>query len=150
MRRQAATTSPEVFAEMFGYRLESDFDLGKEQRRDRLWWCLVGSLCLLGVLFLIHPFSRMVFIGYSLTVLSYGDSFYVRRRDKIQERWFWKSVLATVPLHLIFLGAIGCLAWAGPGFLTSALGSLGFVVICFGCESVLFDSIADRFERATI
>jgi uncharacterized membrane-anchored protein len=133
---------------MLGYRLETDFDVGKEQRRDRLWWCLIGSLCLLGVLFLIHPFSRLVFVGYSLTVLSYGDSFYVRRRDKIQKRWFWKSVLATVPLHLIFLGAIGWLTWAGPGFVRSAFSTIGFVVICFGSESVLFDSIADRFERA--
>jgi hypothetical protein len=52
-----------------------------------------------------------------------------------------------VPLHLFFLGAIGWLIWAGPGFARSAISSIGFVVICFGCESVLFDSIADRFAR---
>lgn len=92
----------------------------------------------------------MVFIGCSLTVLSYGDSFYVRRRDKIQDSWFWKAVLATIPFHLILLGAIGWLAWAGPGFVRSAFGTIGFVVICFGCESVLFDSIADRFKGSTI
>lgn len=133
---------------MSGYPIEIDFDLDKEQRRDRLWWSLIGSLCLLGVLFFIHPFSRMVFIGYSLTVLSYGDSFYVRRKDKMRELWFWKSVLATIPLHLFLLGGIGWLIWAGPGFARSAITNLGFVVICFGCESVLFDSIADRFERS--
>lgn len=131
---------------MHGYPIESDFDLGKEQRRDRLWWSLIGSLCLLGVLFFIHPFSRMVFIAYSLTVLSYGDTFYVRRKDKIRERWFWRSVVATVPLHLFLLSGIGWLVWAGPGFARSAISSLGFTVICFASESVLFDSIADRFE----
>ena len=131
---------------MFGYSIETDFDLAKEQRRDRLMWSLTGSLCLLGVLFLIHPFSRMVFIAYSLTVLSYGDSFYVRRRDRIGEPWFWKSVLATIPLHLLFLGGIALLILAGPGFARAAISSLTLVVICFACESVLFDSIADRFR----
>jgi len=38
----------------------------------------------------------MVFIAYSLTVWSYGDSFYVKRRDKIGEPWLWKSVIATI------------------------------------------------------
>jgi hypothetical protein len=88
----------------------------------------------------------MVFIAYSLTVLSYGDSFYVRRRDKIGEPWFWKSVLATIPLHLLLVCGIAWLILAGPGFARSAISSLTLVVICFACESTLFDSIADRFK----
>jgi hypothetical protein len=131
---------------MFGYPIESDFDLAKEQRRDRLWWILLLGLCLLGVLFLIHPFSGTIFEAYGLTLLSYGDSYYVRRRAKLRERWLWRSVLATIPLHLVFLVGIGLLNRVLPGFGRSAFSAVGFVAFCFACESVLFDSIADRFD----
>jgi TRAP-type mannitol/chloroaromatic compound transport system permease small subunit len=120
--------------------------MGKDQRRNRLWWAYIGGLCPLGILFLFHPFSRVVFIGYSLTVLSYGDSFYVLRKGKLGERWVWKSVLATIPLHLLFLVGIEGLIRVLPTFARTGLTIVAFVAICFAIESVLFDSIADRFE----
>jgi len=78
--------------------------------------------------------------------LEYGDSFYVKRRDKIGEPWLWKSVIATIPPHLLLLCGITWLILASPGFARSAISSLTLVVVCFGCESVIFDWIADRFK----
>lgn len=135
---------------MFGYRVEPDFNLGREQRRDRLWWVMVAGLCVLGVFFLIHPFSRMVFIAYSLTFLSYGNCFYVKRNDKVGEKWLWKAVLATLPLHFLILGGIGWVIWTLPGFAKTAISSVAFVAICFAVESELFDSIAGRFEPSRL
>ena len=131
---------------MFGQQLEPDFDLGKEHRRNRLWLVLVVGLCLLGALFLFHPFSRIVFMAYSLTLLTYGDSFYVSRSGRLSERWLWKAILATLPLHLLVLFGIGWLTWVLPSFARTAISSVAFVAFCFACESVLFDRIADRFE----
>ena len=137
---------------MFSYDEVGDVTSGREQRRNRLWFGLVGGSCLLGLFFLLHLFSatvlRMTFIGYAVTVLSYGDSFYVRRKDKVGELWLWKSVLATIPLHLLFLGCIELLIRSLPHFARTGFTTVAFVALCFAVESVLFDSIADRFESS--
>jgi len=93
----------------------------------------------------------MAFIGYAVTVLSYGDSFHVRRKDNLGERWLWKSVLATIPLHLLFLGCIELLIRSLPRFARTGFSIIGFIALCFVAESLLFDSIADRLDpsRAT-
>jgi hypothetical protein len=131
---------------LFGYPVEPDFDLGKEQRRDRLLWCLFGGLALLGLLFLIFDFSRMVFIGYALSILTYGDSVYVQRNHKLRERWLWKTVLATVPVHLGLLVGISWLTSLSQSFASTGFGSVGFVALCFACEAIFFDRVAARFE----
>lgn len=125
------------------------------ENEDGLWFTLIGGSCLLGFFFLLHLFSttvlRMAFIGYAVTVLSYGDSFYVRRKDNLGEPWLWNSILATIPLHLLFLGCIELLLRSLPHFARTGFGIMGFIALCFAAESLLFDSIADRLEpsRAT-
>jgi hypothetical protein len=88
---------------MFGYRVEQNFDLAKEQRRDRLYWIIGGGIALLCVLYVFHPFPAAVFQGYFLTSICYGESFFVRRRDRLARLWLWKAISATIPLHLLLL-----------------------------------------------
>src|SRR4029077_15696052 len=67
----------------FGYPLEPDFDLAKEQRRTRVGWTLLGGL----ILSILVSFSSglqvatEVFQGCVATILCYGASFYVDRRE---------------------------------------------------------------------
>ena len=130
---------------MFGYHLEENFDLAKVQRRDRLWWFLVAGICLLGVSYVLHAFPPEVFQGYFLTVLSYGDSFYVQRKDKLGEPQLWKAIVTTVPLHSLFLGGIVLADQFLPSLATKVVVSLPILFLCFGIETVLFDRIVDRF-----
>jgi hypothetical protein len=131
---------------MFGYRIEENFDLAKEQRRDRLWWVIVCGFCLMFVIYIIHPFSSAIFQGYFLTSMCYGDSFYVQRREFLGKLWLWKAILATMPLHLLLLIGIVWLDWAFPNVFPKIIVCGPILFVTFGVEAVLFDSIVDRFS----
>jgi hypothetical protein len=131
---------------MFGYRVEENFDLAKEQRRDRLWWVAVAGICLLCVLYVIHPFSAAILQGYFLTSMCYGDSFYVQRKDNLGNPWLWKAIFATIPLHLLLLLGIVWLDWAFPNFFPKVLVCGPILIVTFGIEGVLFDWIVGRFS----
>ncbi len=135
---------------MFGYPVEENFDLAKEQRRDRLKWIVVGGISLLCVLYVIHPFSAAILQGYFLTSLSYGDSFYVQRRDNLGKPWLWKAIFATIPLHLLLLLGIVWLDWTFPDFFPKVLVCGPILFVTFGVEDVLFDKIVDRFSPPTL
>ena len=129
---------------MFGYRIEENFDLAKEQRRDRLMWIMGTGLCLLLVAYFIHPFPMAIFQGYFLTALVYGDSFYVLRKDRLREPWLQKAILVTMPVHLIFLTAIIGLDKALPSLFTKIIVWIPVLTLAFGVEDLLFDGIVDR------
>jgi hypothetical protein len=131
---------------LFGYRVEENFDLTLEQRRGRLMWVNGGGIGVLGVLYVIHPFSAAIFQGYFLTSLYYGDNFYVRRRDNLAKPWLWKAILATIPLHVLLLLVIVWLDWTFPNFFPKIVVSIPILFVTFGIESVLFDRIVDRFS----
>jgi len=131
---------------MFGYRVEENFDLPKEQRRDRLYWVIGGGIGLLGLLHIIHPVSASIFQGYFLTSICYGESFFVLRRDKLGQLWLWKAILATIPLHLLLLLAIVYLDRTFPNFFPKIIVCLPILTVTFGIEAVIFDSIINRFS----
>jgi hypothetical protein len=131
---------------MFGYRIEENFDLAKEQRRDCLHWGVGGGIGLLCVLYIIHPFSAAFFQGYFLTSMCYGDSFYVQRRDNLGKLWLWKAMLATIPLHLLLLLGIVWLDWAFPNVFPKIIVCAPILFFTFGVEAVLFDQIVGRFS----
>jgi hypothetical protein len=92
---------------LFGYGVEPDFDLGIEQRRDRLGWLFLGGVALCIVYSLAGgPFDTEVVQAWFATSLVYGDTFYVRRRQALSKLWLWKSILMTVPIHALYLSAI--------------------------------------------
>ena len=135
---------------MFGYRLEENFDLAKEERRSRLMWVLGAGITLLIVVYVIHPFSMSIFQAYFLTSLFYGDSLYVRRRDKLTEAWLWKAFFASVPLHaLILMGILG-LDKAFPSVFNKVVVFIPLLTLVFGVEGILFDEIASHFRRPEV
>ena len=139
---------------MSSYDEVEEVNSGREQRRKYVWLILIVGSCPLGLLFLLHLFSttvlRMTFIVYAVTVLSYGDSFYVRRKGKLGECWLWKSVVATIPLHVVFVVCIEGLIRLLPSFARTGFTVVAFIALCFGVESVLFDLIADRFDPSRV
>jgi hypothetical protein len=135
---------------MFGYRLEENFDLAKEERRSRLMWVLGAGICLLIAVYFIHPFSMSIFQAYFLTSLFYGDSFYVQRRDKLTEAWLWKAFFTSVPLHVLILIGILGLDRAFPSIFTKIVVFIPLLTLVFGIEAILFDEIASRFNRSEV
>jgi len=136
---------------MFGYRVEENFDLAKEQRRDRLWWrVVVPGICLVCALYIIHPLPAAILKGYFLTSMSYGNGFYVKRRDNLDKLWIWKAILATIPLHLLLLLGIVWLDWTFPDFFPKVLVCGPILFVTFGVEAVLFNGIVDRFSPQVV
>jgi hypothetical protein len=90
-----------IFAET-----EDSFDLGKEQRTERLGWVFYGVLAMvfvLGTFFLRERVKAGVLHACGLTILCYGSVLYVHDIEYIRELWLWKGVFTTIPLHLAFV-----------------------------------------------
>lgn len=90
---------------LFGQRIEPDFDLAKEQRRDRVSWAIYGGLALcLMYLFSGRPWATEVFQGMFATVFPYGISFYTNQKNnQLGRLWLWKAILASLPVHVLYL-----------------------------------------------
>lgn len=132
---------------LFGYGVEQDFDLALEQRRDRLGWLLLGGTMLCGLnLFTGLPFATELFQGWIATSLFYGDNFYVRRRANLLKLWLWKSILITVPFHVLYLAGIFWLDRAIPQLMTKALVFMPVVGVGFAIESITMQPLIDRFK----
>ena len=132
---------------LFGYGVEQDFDLALEQRRDRLGWLLLGGTMLCGLnLFTGLPFATELFQGWIATSLFYGDNFYVRRRANLPKLWLWKSILITVPFHVLYLAGIFWLDRAIPQLMTKALVFMPVVGVGFAIESITMQPLIDRFK----
>jgi len=134
----------------FGYPIEPNFDLGKEQRRNRLSWPFFGgtALCLL-YLFTGRPFATEVFQGFVATSLFYGEKFYVQRRSAFGKLWLWKAFLATLPVHMLYLAAIFGLDRSYPQVMTKAVVFIPVLAIGFAVESIWMERLIDRFKPAT-
>jgi hypothetical protein len=134
---------------LFGYGVEQDFDLGIEQRRDRFGWLLLGGVALCVVYsFTGGPFDTEIFQAWIATSLFYGDAFYVRRAKYLAQRWLWKSILMTVPIHALYLSAIFWLDRAIPQMTNVAL-FLPVIALGFALESIWMQPLVDRFKPST-
>jgi hypothetical protein len=134
---------------LFGYNVEPDFDLALEQRRDRLWWLLLSgtAVCIL-YLFTGRPFSTELFQGWIATGLFYGDNFYVRRRKDLAS--LWKSILITVPFHVLYLAGIFWSDRAIPQLMTKAIAFIPIVGVGFALESIAMQPLIDRFKSSAV
>jgi hypothetical protein len=134
----------------FGYALEPDFNLAKEQRRNRLGWTLVGGVivCIL-YLFSGGPFATEIFQGWIATSLFHGDNFYIRRRADLRKLWLWKAVIAVTPFHLLYLAAIFWSDRAFPQVMTKVIVFLPVLALGFAIESIQMDKIIDRFKPSS-
>ena len=134
---------------LFGYRIEPDFDLAKEQRRDRVGWVMYGGIALAGgYLFSGGRFATEVFQGVIATSLFYGASFYVDRRNVLRKLWLWEIIFATVPLHVAYLAILFWSDVRFPDVMTKAIVFIPVLSFCFVIESALVDWIAARRVRS--
>ncbi len=134
----------------FGYPVEPNFDLAKEQRWNRAGWVLLGGAVLSIVYdFSGGPFGVRVFQAWIATSLCYGASVYVKRRKDLSKWWLWKGILATVPLHLAYLIALFWLDAAFPQVMNKAVAFIPILAIAYAIESNFVDWIVDRFEPSS-
>ena len=134
---------------LFGQRIEPDFDLAKEQRGDRVWWVIYGGLALSIVYdFSGGPFSTEVLQGMFATVFPYGISFYVNQKNnQLGRLWLWKAVLASLPVHILYLMGVFWSDKEFPEFMTKVVVFLPVLAVGAAIESIfLFDRIANYFK----
>jgi hypothetical protein len=133
--------------ELFGQQIDPNFDLAKEQRQDRVGWALLAATgCSILYELLGGPVGTLVFQGCLATVLFYGANFYANRRNSLRELWLRKTIVASVPLHIVYLAA---LFWSDkliPGTMSKPLVFMPIIGVGFAVESILFDKIADHFK----
>ena len=139
---------------MFGYRVEADFDLAKEQRRDRLWRVFFGGIGL-WTLYLwsgafyhwtYRPYLNESLQAWIASSLFYGDNFYVQRRDDLGKPWLWKAVIATIPFHFIYLAAIFWSDRAFPQVMSKIMVFLPVLALGFAIESIQLGKVIERFK----
>jgi hypothetical protein len=135
--------------DLFGYGIEPNFDLSKERRKDRVGWLLIvgTGLCILYDAF-GGRFGVQSFQGTLATVLLYGDSFYANRRGDLKATWLWKAVIASIPVHLIYLASLFWCDNAIPGLMMKAIVFIPVIALLFVIESSLVDRIANYFKPA--
>jgi hypothetical protein len=132
---------------LFGYDLEPDFDIRKEERWDRIGHVLIAATVLCGIYLLSgFRFAVQFFQACIATVLCYGVNFYVNQRTGLAEPWLWKAVLRSLPFHISYLIAVFWSDAAFPSVMTKAIVFIPVLVVGFGIESVLIDHIADRLK----
>ncbi len=132
----------------FGQRIEPDFDLARDDRRDRVGWAIIAVAVLSGIyLFSGGPFSTQVFQGMFATVFPYGVSFYVNQRNNLGRLWLWKAVLVSLPVHALYLTAIFWSDKAFPELMTKVVIFLPVLAVGAAIESIfLLDRIANYFK----
>lgn len=133
---------------LFGQRIEPDFDLAKEKRRNRLGWALILGLplCVLYDILGFH-FATQVFQGWLATVLSYGVTFYINQRSNIGTRWLWKAVLASLPVHALYLLGVFWSDSAFPGLMMKVIVFVPALAVLSAIESLFFfDRIVGWFK----
>lgn len=128
--------------------IDPDFDEARRDRIGRVGQTLFGGLILCGVyLFLGLPFATQLFQGVVATILAYGSTFYVNRNSGVRQLWFWKAVLATLPVHLLYVVLIFCSDARFPEFMTKAVVFIPVLGVGFAAESAfILDPIANYFE----
>jgi hypothetical protein len=90
-----------------------------------------------------------IFQGYFLTSLSYGDSFYVQRKDRLHEPRLWRATLATLPLHGAVLIVIVVLDKSLPSVFPKIIVWIPILSVVFGIEDLLFDGIVRRLSPSS-
>lgn len=130
---------------------EQDLDLEKEERETYLEWSLGGVAALLLVIYKLRGISLgevwLYVLKVSLfTAFCYGHLLYVQEKEYIRESWVWKTVLATIPFHIAFVGIIVGIDRTAPYLASNAIVFL-FVLWAIGwVETKLMDQIADDYQ----
>jgi hypothetical protein len=132
---------------LLGYELEQDFDIDKENRRNRLWWpFLAGTVLCFGYDFLNLPFSLQIFQGFVATWMFYGENFYVRNKGHFRGFWRWKVILLTAPNHTFYLAGVFWADHAFPGPMKKAIVFVPVLAVGVVIETYWIQKIIKRAE----
>ena len=134
---------------MFDKFIDPNFDPDKEEKRKPVIWALYGAaiLCVI-YLFTGRPFATEICQGLFATILPYGSSFYVNLKGNLNRAGFWKALLATLPVHALYISGIVYSDRAFPEVMTKAVVFIPVLTVGFGIESALiFDRIIAYFAR---
>jgi hypothetical protein len=131
---------------LFGIDLEPDFSMEREERSTQFKYVLWGGLFLIFAYGCFWSLSVRFFQAYVATFVCYGLTFYVWRGSYLRKGWLWKAILASLPLHALYLAGIFWADKAVPELMTKALGFTPVLTLGGGLEVALFGAIADRFK----
>jgi hypothetical protein len=126
-------------------------NLDKEQRQERLWWVIYGVSSMLFVVCGFYMQERVelrILHTYGLTVLTYGALIYVEEFQHLRKLWLWKGVLATIPLHSVFL--VGLFWWDAQAPESSGFILAYRILPFFVAEMVMFSSVIDHFKASAL
>jgi len=137
---------------MVTYSMEGleDFDLEKEQRRERLGWVFYGVGAMLFVVcgfYMQERVEQRVLHAYALTVLCYGVLLYVEEFEHLRMLRLWKGVLATIPLHIAFVASLFWWDAKHPQLANSVMFVYALWPV-FVVEIVIFTMIIDHFKAS--
>jgi len=126
-----------------------EFDLEKEQRRERLKWVFygVGAMLIIVCGFYMQERSEQyVLHAYGLTVLCYGALLYLEEFEHLRRLWLWKGVLTTVPLHIAFVASLFWWDAKHPQLAHSGFMFAYALWPIFVVEMMIFSMIIDHFK----
>jgi len=132
---------------------EDRFDLGKEQRTERLKWVFYGVLAMvfvLGNFFLREQVENGVLHACGLTILCYGIVLYVHEIEHIRKLWLWKGVLTTIPLHLAFVYSLFWWDARFPRLAHSGFVSAYALLIVLVVEMIFVLPIFEHFRPSSV
>jgi hypothetical protein len=136
---------------LFGYQIEPDFDLGKEHRKDWVRWTVIGAAIICGAsLFWNFRFALQGVQGCIATIACYGQSFYVEQRGQLRKLWVWKALLASVPLHVLYLAGLFWSDKRFPEVMTKAIAFTPVLILGAGIEYVLIQAVINRFKPSGV
>jgi hypothetical protein len=117
----------------------------------RLGWVFYGVGAMLFVVCGFYMQTRVeqrVLHAYALTVLCYGALLYVEEFGHLRRLWLWKAVLATIPLHTVFVASLFWWDAKHPQLAHSGFMFLGILWPVFVAEMVIFSFIIDHFKAS--
>jgi hypothetical protein len=136
-----------IMRALFGYRVEPNFSLAKEERRTRAVWGLLGG-GFLWVFYLFSglPFATQVIQGYVSTLLFFGFGFYYTWGDHLGKMWVWKAVSLITPIHVLYVALIFWSDKRYPDVMTKPLVFVPILSVAYAFEAIFFDWIVNRFK----
>lgn len=132
---------------LFGHRVDPQFDLAEEQRKNRVGWVLIGAT-VASLIYLSSglPFATEVFQVCFATILGYGATFYARWRKDLGKAWMRKTILASIPVHVLYLVGIFWSDVAFPSIMTRAIAFVPVLSVGFVVEACSFEGILRHFK----
>lgn len=135
---------------LFGIDLEPDFSMAKEERSGQFKYVLWGGFLLTLVYSFFHASDVRLFQAYIATAVCYGMTFYINRGNYLAKLWLWKSIIASLPIHALYLAAIFWADKASPQGMTKPVIFIPALTVGCAVENSLFGAIADRFQPPNI